>query len=94
MSNQNPVPAKPGTIHASQAIPKLLTSLYHALAKSDPKLAEQFRLDPLGLKTGIEVSSCAMMKFCKFDEKSSTNNLESSTIEAIFKQLVEIEEMK
>lgn len=94
MSNQNPVPAKHGTIHASQAIPELLMLLYHALAKSDPELAEQFRHDPLGLKTGIEVFPCTKLKSCELDIKSSCDAFKATTTEAFTKQLVEIRELE
>lgn len=43
--------ARQGIIHASQALPIVLASVYYALVKEDPDLAEQFRHDPLGLKT-------------------------------------------
>ena len=42
--------ARQGVIHASQALPTVLASIYYALVKEDPDLAEQFRRDPLGLK--------------------------------------------
>lgn len=41
-----------GTIHASQALPAVLVAFYQSLVRQDPELAEQFRRDPLGLKTG------------------------------------------
>jgi hypothetical protein len=40
-----------GIIHASQALPAVLAAFYQLLARQDPELAEQFRHDPLGLKT-------------------------------------------
>lgn len=46
--------ARQGIIHASQALPHLLVSLYHALADQDPDLAANFRSDPLGLKNRME----------------------------------------
>ncbi len=42
--------ARQGIIHASQAMPAVLASIYHALVKEDPDLAERFRRDPLGIK--------------------------------------------
>ena len=46
--------ARQGIIHASQALPHLLASLYQALADQDPDLAANFRSDPLGLKNEME----------------------------------------
>jgi len=45
--------ARQGAIHVSQALPAVLASIYHALVKEDPDFAEKFRLDPLGIKTGM-----------------------------------------